>query len=128
LELDVGDDERRGLAVGAGAAARDGEAVDRALAARVVPRRVGAAAVRAEEARVPDRHAAVVAALEQEAAFGGGVPELLGVEVRAGRRGRQGGHASSCPRMRVALPMRVARLPPVPWARTIWQSGTWTAG
>src|SRR6185437_6025796 len=84
-------------------------------------------ALRAEGARVPDQAGAVLALLDQQLAAGGGGPERRGLRVnRWGWSGQVAGHASSCPRMSVALPIRVPIEPPVPCTRAMSQSGTCT--
>src|SRR5207302_8231879 len=77
--------------------------------------------------RIPDDGVAVVAARQVETV----VLERRekGRVVRRDRGGRhgQGFHASSWPRISVALPARVASEPPVPCTSASRQSGTCTA-
>src|SRR5580658_2448918 len=129
-QLHIGDDVGRGLAECTHAAVHDGEGEDDAVPGRLRPGHGMAVAGRAERPRVPDRGAALVADGEQQTALGGGAPEGLGlgIDVRCGCRQRLGHQASSRPKMTVELPWRVLIEPPVPWARAISQSGTWTAG
>ena len=97
LQLDVGQHERPGVAVGALAPAGDRAAVDDATARRLEPRGLQRPAGGADRAGVPDHGPAPrgVAALEQQAALGGGVPERLVLEVRLRRDVRQCG-SSGC--------------------------------
>src|SRR5207248_10689070 len=116
----------------ASAAAVDGVGVDGALAGGRLPADAQRAAGRAEGPGVPDHRLAVVAVRQQQLALGSAIPENLDlwIDVRRGRRQAllDRHQASSCPRIKVALPMRVPSEPPVPWTSATWQSGTWTSG
>src|SRR5690606_37662387 len=100
----------------------------RASTGQLGPRDERAAAGRAPRARVPDVVAAGVAHGQHQSAGGGGRPEGFGLGAVGRGRGGPLAHRLHAPITRVALPWRVERAPPVPWARASSQPGTCTAG
>src|SRR6266545_3902431 len=123
----------RAIAIVSLAATVHREAVDRAAPAGFEPGYVEAAARRAERARIPDHRVARAAAWQQQLGLRRGVPERLGFRIDLRRRRWQPHlgcvcHASSWPRINVALPIREPMEPPVPCASAMSQLGTCTSG
>src|SRR6266542_6258226 len=115
------------------ATAIHGVAVDRAAAGSLEPVDTRGGAFGAERPREPDHRLAILAAREQQPTFGRGVPELFDLGIDEWRRRWQDllanhAHASSVPRIKVALPMRVPSEPPVPCTSARSQLGTCTFG
>src|SRR4029077_21010374 len=111
-------------------APEDAVGVDRPPPRGLRPLRAVAAAEGADGARIVLTLAARGAALDHQLAGGRRVPEGLGLGIdrRSGDRALGGAHASLRPMMRVALPARGSREPPVPWASAMSQFFTWTLG
>ena len=119
IKLNIGNDIRRlGLP-------RDRIAVDNAIARSLDERRVLREAMRANRPRIVMRLAAGVANPDQELSLGGTFPLglALGIDHKIDLF-LVGVHASSFPRITVALPIRDPRSPPVPCASAISQLRT----
>src|SRR5690606_13179138 len=118
--------------VGDRGAPHHAEAVDRPPARGLDPFDVLAERERAGRARIEEMLAGILAEADQQLAFFGRVPEALALDVDCGRGIlallRLRAHASSVPRMTVALPWRVPSEPPVPCASASRMFFTWTAG
>src|SRR5260370_13970721 len=123
LQGDVGDRERPG-----GGFPHQAEGVDRGFARTLFPHRLVGEAEGADRAREVMRLAAGGAALEQQLALLGGVPELGGFGIALRRRVFLGVLHYARSRMEVEAAWRTPRSPPVPWATARSQFGTCTFG
>src|SRR4030081_2403145 len=108
--------------------AHQAEGIDLALARAFFPHRLVGEAERAQRARKVMRFAAGGAALDQELALGGSIPERLGLGIALWCRVfRFIGHYTRS-RMQVEAAWRTPSRPPVPWAMARSQFGTCTFG
>src|SRR3984957_6112764 len=108
--------------------AHQAESIDLALTRAFFPHRLVGETKRTDRARKIVRLAAGGAALDQEFALGGGIPERLrlGVALRGRISGFVGHHTRS--RMQVEAAWRTPSRPPVPCASARSQFGTCTFG
>src|SRR5882724_2787323 len=127
-QLDEGEDVLADPGVFVAAPGRDREAVDAAPARGLKPGQVLAVAGRAHHPGPPEGSAAVVTPGQEQPPLRRRVPERSSFRGDGRNVNGQGRHASSRPRITVALPIRVESHPRVPWARAKRQSGTCTAG